>query len=284
MNDNFMGNITFYNESMSNTSHFKWFKGQYEIDKQNNISIMSDLNEEKIKIFKPNIENVIIDMANLDLSDNNKILEFVNNYGLLGLISFYENHPYKKDISINFGIEKTLYPYIHITDNPNNPHLFNYHEPIEYFKRAISDFQHSCWIIANNFHKQNDVFDNNMIVQPKNIDRQKFVSDLWKQELRWYENYNKTNMTLINKKGKPTFAVSVNSLLDYAYSKLALNVGNGKILKICESFYKRTGNMCGNFYWRNGKQKYCSKTCAERATKQERREKQKIRRISNNGK
>ncbi len=275
MNDNLLDNITFYQISKLNTSHFKWFKGQYEIDKQNNISIMSDFNAEKIKIYTPDIENVIIDMANLDLSDNDKILKFVNNYGLLGLIDFYEKQPLNRNInSISFGIEKILFPNLLITNNPENPFFIIYHEPIEHFKQAVADFQRSCWVIANNFDKPKDVFDNDMIVQPKNIDRQKFVSDLWKQELRWYEDYNKTNMTLINKKGKPAFAVSVNSLLDYAYSKLALNVGNGKILKICESFYKRTGNMCGNFYWRNGKQKYCSKTCAERATKQERREKQ----------
>lgn len=266
-----LNKIIFYNENTPYSSGFKWYKGNYKIDEDFNLSAM---HPKKITFFTPKIGNLIIDMANLEIENNNKVIEFVNKYGLLGLIDFYKNI-YKKQ-SINedlFSPTKYGIEHLHISDifsnipspiNTDNPVYKNYHEPLEYFKSAINDFKRTCYTLSNNFHKAEDIWDRDVFVKPSNMKEEEFISIMWNTEMRWIENYNSAKITLVNKQGKPTFAIPVNSLLDLAYSALAWNVGNGKIIKKCEATYRKKPYTCNNFFWQNGKQTYCSKRCTDR--------------------
>lgn len=265
-----LNEIIFFKEKRLHSSKFKWYRGNYRIDKNKNLSV---INPKKIEFYTPNIEKVIIDIANLDLSDDNKVLEFVNKYGLLGLASFYKKI-FQTDSGEDhlthlktYGIDKDWKIESMLGGNLKNPVFKEYYEPLTYFKEAISTFQHTCWVISNNFYKTTDIWDRDVFIQPEDVEDEKFVSQLWQTELRWVEKYNNTKLVIVNNQGKPTFAIPVNSLLDYAYSALAWNTGNGKILKQCKAFYRRDSKICNKFYWNNGKQKFCSKTCTDRMAK-----------------
>lgn len=267
MANNPLNEIVFFPENGLHSSKFKWFKGVYRIDKDKNLSV---IHPKKMKFYTLDIERMIIDAANLDLSDNEKVLGFVNKYGLLGLADFYKK-VFQNDLgnshlthSETYGIKEDWKIKSMLYSNFKNPFFKEYYEPLTYFKEAVSEFQHACWVISNNFYKAEDIWDRNIFIQPKNIEDEEFIFQNWKTELRWIERYNNTKLVIINDKGKPTFAIPVNSLLDYAYSALAWNVGNGKILKQCKAVYKRGSRICDKFYWNNGKQKFCSKTCTDR--------------------
>ncbi|MDU5081237.1 hypothetical protein [uncultured Tissierella sp.] len=265
-----LNKIIFFPENRLHSSKFKWYKGNCKIDKIENLSVISP---KKIEFYTPDIERVIINAANLDLSDDGNVLEFVNKYGLLGLASYYKKffnadsgYPYPTH-SKTYGIDEDWKIESMLDGNPNNPFFKEYYEPLTHFKEAISNFQDVCRVISNNFHEATDIWDREVFIQPNSIGDKDLISMLWQNELRWIEKYNSTKLVVVNNLGKPTFAIPVNSLLDYAYSALAWNIGNKKILKECKAYYKKDSKICNKFYWDNGKQKFCSKTCTDRMAK-----------------
>lgn len=255
--------IVFFREGGLHENGFKWYKTKFYIDKNRRII---PYNSHKVKAFEPNLNELVISIANLNVEKHNEIINFVNKYGLLGLIDFYKGS-IENGVNL-FGINdyNSLINNFPLRINPENPFFKMYYEPLDLFIKAILDFQNCCDIISSNFFIADETIYND---QHEAINTLK--TKYWETELRWIEKYNVVNLTVVNNYGKPMFSCAVDSLLSAAFACLAWNTANGVIIKKCHAKYLRANDICGKFFWHNGKQKYCSKRCTDRMAQINRR-------------
>jgi hypothetical protein len=231
-----------------------WRKLKYKIEKVNGIECIVPIFKAEVEVYDPlKISNLSkrpkypeknnitpdIALARLDINDMEEIINFVNNFGLLGLW-FHPDYSEAKDLE-DIGGSTALngIKYSNWYRHPHKKGVYAWMEPLNMFICAASDYIR---------------FLENITISEKTSELEESESILvhyfWKKQLK--------NVHIAPLKDKKTWVLGweYQSLLSAIYLKVALNKQAGELIRKCRK------KRCGKFFIADESENgFCSDVC-----------------------